>query len=74
MRQEIAVKISINNGELQAIVRRATFREDGKVDYKEGLSSNGWIKTPEKEEYPIECRLPVEAFGLKFLTEFEGDS
>lgn len=63
MRQEITAKVRFNPDNPQVLVRKALFKEDGKVDTKYFLSKEGdWIEVPEATPCPEECYLPVALY------------
>jgi len=60
MKQEIVARVHFDPTGLQIVVRKAVFKNDGKIDKKYGLSKKGdWIEVPEATMYPDECYLPI---------------
>ena len=68
---EVVARVEVSPKEFSIIIRKAEFREDGKVDRKYGLSKRGdWIEVPELTKYPDECYLPISVYGGESFKQF----
>lgn len=56
---KVEARVSVKVGGVKAIVRKVERDADGQFVAKYGLTSEGeWVKVPDGEIYPAECRLP----------------